>query len=102
MGTATKALAKRRLVNYEITKHIFLLHTQGYIVDFRLGENQNIICTEDEHHCIGGNFSIRIIDLCYDQFSKSYKYLHVVETECGLRGLLLSDEPLSPPVPSHF
>jgi len=98
MQIAGNTLARRRLVNHEITKRIISLHNQGYVVDFQIGRNRNIICNDEDPYPIFRDFTIKIIDLCFDQLSGSYKYLHAIETECGKKGLLLADEPLSPPV----
>lgn len=97
MAIAGNSFAKRRLVNHKITKHIITLHSQGYVADFQIGRNRNIICNDEEPYPIFRDFSIRIIDICFDQLSGSYKYLHTIETECGKKGLLLTDEPFSPP-----
>ena len=98
MATARNTSASRRLVNQKITQRIISLHKQGYVVDFQLGNHHNIICNDEEPYPVFRDFSIRIIDLCFDQLSNSYKYLHAIETECGKKGLLLADEPLTPPV----
>jgi hypothetical protein len=32
---------------------------------------------------------VRIVDQVFDYISHSYKYIHTVETACGVRGLLV-------------
>lgn len=82
----------KRFVNKIITKRIISLHDMGYTVDFKLGEKDNDACIEEEHITVFREFSLMSSEICYDRFSRSYKYLHAIETPCGIKGLLLTEK----------
>jgi len=88
--------SKIRVVNRSLTNTIISLHDRGYIEDFlaltiggkvviKLGESGDPVITD---------FQISVINQFFDQLSMKFTYLHAVETSCGLKGIVLSNNVL--------
>ncbi|WP_426670379.1 hypothetical protein ACPPVU_03860 [Mucilaginibacter sp. McL0603] len=84
-------LIKTRKVNAGVTQKVIDLHHQGYVFDFYLSDHQKISCLQDNQCFSFDNVEIEVIDQVYDQFSRSFKYIHTIKTWCGAMGLLLTD-----------
>jgi len=84
-------LTKTRKVNVRATQKVIALHHQGYVFDFCLSDDKKISCLQDSRCFSFENIEINVIDQVYDQFSRSFKYIHTIQTSCGAMGLLLAD-----------
>jgi hypothetical protein len=78
-------------INGSITKKIIDLHNIGYVFDFLILDQQEVICLQDNRHFSKENVLVKVMGQGYDLFSHSFKYIHTIETNCGKRGLLLAD-----------
>jgi hypothetical protein len=76
-------------VNIALTKRVIALHDQGYIHDFSITADQHILCMQDNRLYTIDEVTINVVDLRFDQITSCYKYMHVVETNCGVKGLLM-------------
>jgi hypothetical protein len=79
-------------MNHLLTKMIIELHEKGFTEDFFIAEDQSSLCSPNSKNLIFPFFAILIINQGYDQFAKCYKYVHAIETSCGIKGLLLSSQ----------
>ena len=85
-------LLKIRKLNNAITKRVIALQDQGYLYDFMYMGKESFLCLQDSICFQAPDVSIKLIDQVYDQFSNCYKYIHVVETASGCKGLILDEE----------
>jgi hypothetical protein len=76
-------------VNGNLTRKVIMLHNQGYDCDFLITIDKRILCLQDNRSFSIGEIFIKIIDLCFDEISRSYKYIHTVETCYGDKGILI-------------
>jgi hypothetical protein len=80
---------RMRMVNSELTKLIISCHEQGYTEDFFIDTHsrrvRNQASPEVDYHW----FTITVVNQCYDSLTQGYKYIHTVETLCGIKGLLV-------------
>lgn len=83
---------KSRKVNGSITRKVIELHNIGYVFDFSILDQQEVICLQDNKHFRKENVNVKVMGQGYDLFSHSFKYIHTIETSCGKWGLLLADE----------
>ncbi|WP_142530143.1 hypothetical protein [Pedobacter westerhofensis] len=83
---------KSRKVNGSITRKVIELHNIGYVFDFLMLDQQELICLQDNKHFQKENVNVKVMGQGYDLFSHSFKYIHTIETSCGKRGLLLAEK----------
>jgi len=79
-------------INGSITKKVIELHHIGYIFDFLMVDQEEVICLQDNKHFAKENVNVKVMGQGYDLFSHSFKYIHTIETSCGKWGLLLADK----------
>lgn len=80
-----------RKLNNTLTKRVIDLHHQGYTYDFMPMQDQGFLCLQDSEHFALNDLSIELIDEGFDQLTKTHKYIHIIETSNGSKGLLVSD-----------
>lgn len=83
---------KSRKINSSITDKVIELHNIGYVFDFLISDQEEVICLQDNKHFPRENVDVKVMGQGYDHFSHSFKYIHTIETSCGKWGLMLSDE----------
>ena len=76
-------------VNGNLTRKVIMLHNQGYDCDFVITIDKRVLCLQDERSFSISEIFIKVIDLCFDEISRSFKYIHTVETCFGDKGLLI-------------
>ena len=77
--------------NQRITKRVIELHEKGYHMDFHYLNKESMLCLQDNNYFDISELAIMVVDQVYDQFTRSFKYIHTVETTSGYRGVLLCD-----------
>ena len=78
--------------NALLTSMIINLHAEGYTEEFSTEDTQTMLFPlSDPKACIP-YFEILLINQVFDELSGSYKYIHANESDCGVRGLLLTDK----------
>ncbi len=85
MNTSEK---KPRKLNASITQRVIELHANGYEYDF-LMLGSHLLCVQNNQRFPVGAVDIKVVDQCYDKLSRSFKYLHVIETCSGEKGLMI-------------
>jgi hypothetical protein len=80
-------------VNMAITRIIIAFHTQGYTFDFTVITDQQILCIQDERTYTVDQVNLTLIDQRFDDITSCYKYLHLVETCSGEKGILMECGP---------
>ena len=78
--------------NTRITKRIIELHEKGFLLDFHFLGERNFQCLQAEGNFLAEDLCITVIDQVFDQFSRTFKYIHAIETSNGYKGVLLSEE----------
>jgi hypothetical protein len=85
-----KALKSKKL-NHTITSRVIDLHGQGYTNDFLPIKDETFVCLQNSENFAIADLYIKVIDQGFDQLTKTYKYIHTIETETGAKGLLVAD-----------
>lgn len=79
------------MINQKITNRLIKLHAKGYELDFCLTKKTHITCLQNHEEFPCCNVTVCVIDQVFDYLSRSFKYLHTVETGCGKKGILLME-----------
>jgi len=82
---------KSSQVNVDLAQMVINLHAGGYIFDFQDVES-HFVCLQDNHSFPATDVQISEAGHCYDQSSKSIKYIYAIDTDSGLKGLMLSSK----------
>jgi len=86
-----KGPGKSSRINSDLTLMVINLHAGGYIFDFQDVESR-FVCLQDNRSFQAADVQISVAGHCYDQLSKSFKYIYVIDTDSGLKGLMLSNK----------
>lgn len=83
---------KTKAVNPTLTNMIIWLHDHGYTEDFSATTQNGRLMVS---HILSAdlavtNFQIFIINQFFDRLTNKFIYLHAIETNCGLKGIVLS------------
>jgi hypothetical protein len=78
-----------RTVNRELTRLIIKYHEQGYTEDFYINSQNRLLYSQSDAGVCYPWFTLTIVNQCYDSLTQGYKYIHAVETLCGVKGLLI-------------
>ena len=85
-----KEQMKSSKINVDLTRIVINLHAGGYIFDFQdLGTQ--FVCLQNNGSFPASDVQISIAGHYYDQLSKSFKYVYAIDTNSGLKGLILSN-----------
>ncbi|HEY4197983.1 MAG TPA: hypothetical protein VGM63_20720 [Mucilaginibacter sp.] len=85
-------MQKGRKLNRKITQQIIGLQENGYFFDFLLSSCGEIICIQNNMVFPFCAISVKVIDQAWDQLTKSYKYIHTVDTGNEEKGLLIVEQ----------
>ncbi|MGF7036802.1 hypothetical protein [Mucilaginibacter lappiensis] len=85
---------KTRKVNYTLTNLIIKLHDRGYTEDFVTRRHEGRLALVSDNDRLISDFQISIINQFFDRLDLKFTYLHAIETNCGLRGIVLSNDVL--------
>ncbi|OOQ59732.1 hypothetical protein [Mucilaginibacter pedocola] len=80
-----------RKLNNDLTKSVIALHDKGYTHDFLPMQNQHFLCLQDDVDFGIEDLNIQVASEGFDQLTKTYKYIHIIETVNGSKGLLVWD-----------
>lgn len=80
-----------RKLNYSLTRRVIELHRKGYDYDFLLLADQQLLCLQNNSNFKVADVSISVIDQGYDQLSRTFKYVHTIDTGNGERGVLIAE-----------
>jgi len=85
---------KTRKVNHTLTNLIIKLHDSGYTEDFVTRRHEGRLALVSDNDRLISDFQISIINQFFDRLDLKFTYLHAIETNCGLRGIVLSNDVL--------
>lgn len=78
-------------MNGRITRRVIELHEKGYSMDFQSLSKHDYLCLQNSYGFAIDDLVIVVIDQIFDRISRTFKYIHTVETTTGDKGVLLSD-----------
>lgn len=78
-------------LNSTLTSRVIDLHDQGYTDDFLPVKDECFLCLQNSENFSLTDLNIQLIDEGFDQLSKTYKYIHTIETTNGNKGLLIGE-----------
>src|ERR1700749_1325938 len=76
-----------------MTRKVIAFHSRGYTYDFSVTNDHQIVCIQNERLFTIEQVMVTLIDQSYDEITFCYKYLHLVETCCGDKGILVDCRP---------
>jgi len=71
---------------------LYSLMTKGYTHDFRLRKNNQLLCIQNNKTFPAENVTVGLADLCYDHTTHACKYVHTIDSICGIKGLLVTEK----------
>ncbi len=80
-----------RKLNFLLTRRVIELHGQGYDHDFLVAGGRHLICLQNNRNFNVEDVNIKVVDQGYDQLSRSFKYVHTIDTGNGERGVLIAE-----------
>lgn len=78
-------------LNRSLTQRVIELHNDGYDQDFLMTGGQHLLCLQNNEDFLLRDVYIKVIDQAYDQLTKSFKYIHSIDTPNGEKGVLVTD-----------
>jgi hypothetical protein len=78
-------------LNSVLTKRVISLHQIGYTDDFLPLNGLELQCLQSGESFAIKDLRINLIDSNYDRITRSYLYIHTIDTGVGCRGLLMTD-----------
>lgn len=81
-----------RHVNLRLTRAIIKFHERGYTEDFFIKGFSENLYAQSAPEMVCNSFTIAVMDQCYDYLTRGFKYIHLIETSCGLKGILVYDK----------
>ncbi|HEK19420.1 MULTISPECIES: hypothetical protein [unclassified Mucilaginibacter] len=82
----------KKRVSSTLTSRLTQLHSEGYIYDFALKSKNTVMCLQSNAVADKTSFTVKLVDQIYDQLCNNYQYIHVIETDCGEKGILMLPE----------
>jgi hypothetical protein len=79
-------------MNHLLTMMIIAFHEKGFTEDFLIAEEKSCLCLPCEESPVFPFFTVLCITQGFDQLTGCYQYIHAIETHCGIKGLLLSNQ----------
>jgi len=80
-----------KTLNGTLTKWVINLHQQGYTDDFLTLHGKRLQCVQNGESFSMEELSIKVIDQGFDHLTKTYKYVHAIDTQNGGKGILIAD-----------
>ncbi|PWK77154.1 hypothetical protein LX99_02964 [Mucilaginibacter oryzae] len=87
-----KSLKTCKKMNRTLTKWVIDLHGKGYTDDFLQLNSQRLRCLQNSEDFPITDLDIKVIHQGFDQLTKTYKYIHTIETMDGAKGLLVVED----------
>jgi hypothetical protein len=78
-------------LNSALTNWVISLHQIGYTDDFLPLNGREVQCVQNGESFAIKNLRVNLIDCNYDQLTRSYQYIHTIDTGVGYRGLLITN-----------
>src|SRR5215216_2930174 len=78
-------------LNTALTNWVINLHQIGYINDFLPLNSGEVQCAQNGENFAIKDLRVNLIDCSYDLLTRSYQYIHTIDTQVGYRGLLITN-----------
>lgn len=82
---------KPRELNSQLTKTLVELHAKGYHFDFFPLNQRWLLCLQNNRVVLLDTVYIYIVGQVYDQLSRSFKYIHTIDTGDGEQGVMVAE-----------
>ena len=79
-------------LNGALTNWVIKLHHKGYTDDFRLINRGSVQCIQSGENFDTINLHIKLVHCAYDILTRTYQYIHTIDTDEGYRGLLIAND----------
>ena len=79
-------------LNISLTKRLIELHAKGYHFDYLILCNGQLLCIQNNQAIPVGAAHINVVDQVYDRLSRSFKYVHTIDTGNGEMGVMITEE----------
>jgi hypothetical protein len=80
-----------RKLNNGLTKRVIELQAKGYHFDYLISGNKELLCVQNNQAIPLNAVHINVVDQVYDQLSRSFKYVHTIDTGNGERGVMITE-----------
>jgi hypothetical protein len=80
-----------RILNTAMTNWVISLHQIGYTDDFLPLNSREVQCVQNGESFAIKDLRFNLIDCNYDLLTRSYQYIHTIDTGVGYRGLLITN-----------
>lgn len=90
ISTAKQYAMNTRMLNCAITRRVIALQAQGYDHDFLIQGTQ-LVCIQNSLGFPLEFVSIKVIDQAYDHLSRRFKYIHIIDTGSGQKGVMVTE-----------
>ncbi|RFZ92419.1 hypothetical protein D0C36_13405 [Mucilaginibacter conchicola] len=87
---------KNKTDRLNLASCVIALHGLGYTEDFLPLNGNTFVCLQNNQNFAIDDLYIRVIDRGFDTITRSYKYIHTIDTPNGEKGLLIADAACSP------
>lgn len=78
-------------LNSALTNWVISLHQNGYTDDFLPVSRDEVKCVQNGEHFAVKDLLVNLVDCSYDLLTRSYQYIHTIDTQVGYRGLLITN-----------
>jgi hypothetical protein len=78
-------------LNPALTNWVISLHQIGYTDDFLPLNSRELQCVQNGETFAIKNLRVNLVDCNYDRLTRSYQYIHTIDTGIGYRGLLITN-----------
>jgi hypothetical protein len=78
----------KRLKN-SVANAVIQLHQEGFSYDFSMLENHSYLCLQSNKVYTHDTANITFVDEFYDRYTSNYKFIHTIDTCCGIKGLMI-------------
>ena len=82
-------------LNQGLTNWVIRLHQKGYTDDFLPLNGAEVQCVQNGENFAIKDLRINLIDCSNDLLTRTYQYIHTIDTQVGYRGLLITNGILS-------
>ncbi|MBC6110901.1 hypothetical protein ACFOG5_01385 [Pedobacter fastidiosus] len=76
-------------LNLTLTDRIICLHQKGYTDDFLSINSEKLQCIQNGESFFIDDVRINLVDCGYDILTRSFQYIHTIDTQIGCRGLMI-------------
>jgi hypothetical protein len=78
-------------MNSALTNFVISLHQIGYTDDFLPLNGREIQCVQSGESFAIKDLRVNLVDCNNDRLTRSYQYIHTIDTGIGYRGLLITN-----------